>query len=495
MNSTNAERAGYAVIAGLLLVMFWNVLIMLEGKWSEAESYYSHGYIVPVISAALIWRMRGKLAKIPVKSSKAGLMVLIAGLMMRLMGAYRAVNFINGFSLIVILIGLVLFLFGRRLTLKLLFPLLFLSAMVPLPDVTIISISFELKNFAAELSKRVIPHLGILVQPDRNTFQFFRASVGRVRSMIALLAFGAIFAYIAKTNTRRRLEMFAASIPCSVIANMSRIVLITVVAYLWGAAVATEIEYIPNPFGGKGFTIHDATGIMIYLVAFLGFFSYDKLLNRPPFRLPRPRGKKRWLLDYDGMLVKLADNQLECLVNAGWLSAEHQVRLKDDAEWQAAGKLDVFANSPRKRMLKFDDREITFEECIGLAKSGRLRKDDFISYAGGSPMMRAGNLDFLRSHWQPDAAQKFAGFCLYAVLPVIVVIAAWHTPALKSLAHGIIGIILAAVVLWFAVRILLLLIGIAAHKLDVTEKPLPVPAMAGAAPDVSESGESKPGGK
>jgi len=270
---------------------------------------------------------------------------------------------------------------------------------------------------------------------------------------------------------------------------MSRIVLITAIAYIWGAAVATEIEYIPNPFGKDGFTVHDATGLMIYLVAFLGFFSYDKILNRPPFRLPRRRGKKRWLLDYDGMLVKLAGNQLECLVRAGWLSAEHQVRLKGEVEWQAAGRLDVFANSPRKRKLKFSDDEITFDECIGLAKSGRLRKDDFISYADGSPMMRAGSLDFLRSHWPPDAAQKFAGFCLYAVLPVVIVIAAWRTPSLRSLAHGVIGTGVAAVVLWFAVRTLLLLTAIAAHKLDVTEKPLPVPVTPGEAkPDAPASG-------
>ncbi|NQT19890.1 MAG: exosortase/archaeosortase family protein, partial [Planctomycetes bacterium] len=428
MNSAKAQRINYAILAGLLVAMFWTYSGVIYNKWFESDSYYSHGPLIPLVSLFLIWRIRESLARLPAESSRLGMAVLLFGVFVRIFGAYTRVNFVSGFSLVIIILGLVLYLFGKEISWKTLFPLLFLAWMVPLPQSTIIDISVELKTFASEVATRMLPRLGITVIKEGSALLFYnpntasnehRLIIGDVcsglRSMIALLAFGSVFAYIARCSLRRRLEIFAASIPCSIVANMTRIIVITAIAYFWGSTFATVKKVIPIPLVGN-YTIHDATGILIFVVAFVGFFTYEKLLNHSPFRLPKAAGPKKWIYEYYNKIIILADNQLGCLIKAGHIAADDAIRAKNSPQWQKAASLDSFTASPRNNKLKIKgtDRELSFEECVEMVKSGELRKDDFLSYANGSAGMRAGNLDFLRPHWPPPPAQALLKVLLYA---------------------------------------------------------------------------------
>ena len=476
MHLTSTQRVHYGVISVLTILMFVMFFPVMWRKWFESDSYYSHGPLIPIVSAYLIYRMRDQLAALEPEPEWIGLPVLLFGVFMRVFAAFMAVNFLTGFSLVIVLAGLSLLLLGRKITWKLLFPIIFLVTMIPLSQISITKISYELKTFAAEIAARILPHVGIPVHKAGSMIEWIMPNTSIVdprtdrliiddvcsglRSMIALLAFGAVFAYISPGGTRKRLELFAASIPCSVIANMTRIVIITLIAYLWGSQVATTNEYIPNPFASAGpdgikhgYTIHDATGILIFVVAFIGFFTYEKLLNRPPFRLPRPHGPKKWILDAGGRLVALAENQLECIIRSGHLAAGQQIRPKDSPHWQKVESLPQFAASPRNRRLRSErGREFSFDECVELVQSGGIRKHDMLSFADGRAMMRAGNLDFLRPWWPVDAKGIAWLAALYALLPAALFLLVRTDPGLGSLAEGKPGAVLITIVLWFAVR-------------------------------------------
>lgn len=487
MNSVKDQRVNYAIMACLLVVMFWKFAGVISGKWFANNSYYSHGPLIPLVSFFFIWRMRESLAKLPIESSRLGLPLLLLGVLVRIFGAYTRVNFVTGFSLVIILVGMALYLFGKEISWKVLFPLLFLAWMIPLPDVTIIRISFELKTFATEIATRLLPRLGVTVIRQGSELLFWNPNTpsnehrliiedvcSGLRSMIALLAFGSIFAYITRANMRHRLELFAASIPCSIIANMMRIIVITIIGYYWGSRFATIRKIIPNPFG-ENFTIHDVTGILIFVVAFIGFFTYEKLLNQLPFRLPKATRPKKWIYDYHSRPIALADNQLECLIKAGHVAADDAIRAKDSAHWQKAGDLAQFSGSPRNNKLKIEgsDRELTFDECVAMAKSGELGKDNFLSYASGGARMRAGNLDVLRPHWKLAPAHIVLNVLLYVALPVLLFLVVQTDEGLGSLARGKPGTLLVTIVLWFGVRSLLLLAGIILRLLRPAEKPMP----------------------
>jgi len=496
MYAVSSQRIQYGLIAMLTLLLFMLFFPIMWQKWFEVSSYYSHGPLIPFVAGYLIWRMRDQLAALRPAPSWLGLPVLLAGIAIRIFGAYTQVNFISGFSLVIVLIGLVLFLLGRQITWKLLFPVLFLVTMVPLPDVAIIRISYELKTFAAEIAARALPLIGVVVDKSGSTIEWIVPNspelmpprdhliiddvCSGLRSLIALIAFGAVFAYISAGNWRKRLELFAVSIPCSVLANMARIVAITLIAYVWGSRAATvrpvhEMLGIPNLLGGEGFTIHDATGILIFVVAFIGFFTYEKLLNPAPFRLPRPTGPKKWVLDAGGRLVSLADNQLDCLLKSGHVAADAQIRPADSPLWRKAGSLAQFAGSPRTRKLKLErtGAQITFEQSIEMVGRGEIRKDDFLSFADGRAMMRAGNLDFLRGHWPLRTGGIMLAGLLYVALPVALFFAARTDSTLVSLASGNLGVILVTIVLWFIFRTATLAVSVLVRALHPPEGALP----------------------
>ena len=496
MNLTSSQRIQYGIAGALTLLMFVLFFPVMWQKWFESDSYYSHGPLIPLVSAYLIWRMRDQLAKLEVLPCWWGLPLLVFGVALRVFAAYEGVNFLSGFSLVIVLVGLALFLLGRRVAFKLLFPLLFLLAMIPLSQLTITKISYELKTFAAEIASRVLPAIGVSVHRAGSEIEWVVANAAAVipgrdslivddvcsglRSMIALLAFGAVFAYISPCSLRKRLELFAASIPCSVLANMMRIVVITLIAYFWGSKTATVHKYIPNPFGGEGFTIHDATGILIFIVAFIGFFTYEKLLNRPRFRLPKAAGARAWVLDSNGKLVTLAGNQLECLIRSGMIGPNDQVRQAGSAQWQNAASIPQFALSPRSRKLRVQrlGTEATFEQCIEMARSGELHKDDLLSFTDGTAMTRASHFAFLRPYW-PAGSARIAGYAaLYGLLPIVLFFIVQLSSGLGSLAEGKPGVLLVTIVLWFVVRTAMLGAGTLLHLGAAPERALPAPPAA-----------------
>jgi exosortase len=90
---------------------------------------------------------------------------------------------------------------------------------------------------------------------------------GGLRSLIALIAFGAIMSYISKTRVLARLLILLISGPVAIVSNMIRIFGLCVVGYFWGSSIAA----------GK---FHDISGILIFVVAFILLFAFEAVLRR-----------------------------------------------------------------------------------------------------------------------------------------------------------------------------------------------------------------------
>jgi exosortase len=90
---------------------------------------------------------------------------------------------------------------------------------------------------------------------------------GGMRSLIALLAFGALMAYISKTRGWARIVILLISPAVAIVANVARIFFLCVVGYVWGSEAATGI-------------VHDASGIGIFAFAFLLLFGAEAFLRK-----------------------------------------------------------------------------------------------------------------------------------------------------------------------------------------------------------------------
>lgn len=283
----------------------------LYGRIVGGESYYTHAPLVPMISL-FIGMMLVRHTRIPARPAVgAGLCVVMLSLLLHLAACLARVNFASGFAFIFVLAGLVLLLWGWQALRRLWFPLAFLGFMVPLPEVLIANLNFELKMMASRLGVGIAGLLGVLVERDGNRVLLQGDKVlvianvcNGLRTLISLLGFGALYAYVCRLRGLERLGLFAMTIPVAVASNALRVVGLIVVADVWDVPTAT----------GK---FHDISGIFIYLVAFLLMFGLEKavlgfrrLLGRSAKILalfhdvrrgPEDEGQARRLLDAFGL--------------------------------------------------------------------------------------------------------------------------------------------------------------------------------------------------
>ncbi len=201
-----------------------------------------------------------------------GFAVLGVSLLGHLAASLARVNFASGFSLIGVLAGLVLVLWGAGALRRLWFPLALLAFMVPLPEVTISQMNFRLKLFAADAGVALANLAGIVAEQKGNEVLLLEGKklvianvCNGLRTLISLLAFGALYAYVCRLRGGWRLFMFAMSVPVAVVSNAIRVLALIVVADVWSVEIATG-------------WFHDLSGLLIYVVALVIMFSLEKLI-------------------------------------------------------------------------------------------------------------------------------------------------------------------------------------------------------------------------
>jgi len=282
--------AAWLLLAGGLVASYANTFAEMWIRWFPAwryanlglydrlvggESYYTHGPLVPVVSLIMMVLLV-RHTRIPLEPKRvAGTVVLAGSLLVHLAACFARVNFVSGFSLIGALAGLVLLLWGATALRRLWFPLALLAFMVPLPEVMIANLNLWLKMRAADIGVAGANFIGIVVErardrPNEVLLQGDKTLVianvcNGLRTIVSLLAFGAIYAYVIKLRGAWRLGLFAMSVPVAVVSNSIRIVALIAVAHVWTTEVAT------------GF-FHDFSGLMIYAVAFGMMFGLERLV-------------------------------------------------------------------------------------------------------------------------------------------------------------------------------------------------------------------------
>src|SRR5262245_44536847 len=87
-----------AALAAALLWAYWPVLIGMTKAWSR-EPEYSHGWLVPVFAAALLWFRRSYLKNADFRPNWWGLALVAAGLVMRAVGVLYSFDYAQGASL------------------------------------------------------------------------------------------------------------------------------------------------------------------------------------------------------------------------------------------------------------------------------------------------------------------------------------------------------------------------------------------------------------
>ena len=248
----------WLVLAGSIGILYFPVLTKLVHDW-EVDPNYSHGYFIPLIAAFMVWMRKQELAERQVQPTFWGLFLVLAGLGQFVVAWLGSEYFLQGTSLILVLTGTVLALWGWPRTGLVLVPVLYLVFMVPLPAIIWNKVAFPLSLFASMSAAQAIDLIGLSVFREGNiitlpniTLQVVEACSG-LRSLVTLLAMSALLAFVAPFSVWKKWVLFLAAVPVALFCNIIRLVGTAVLAHNFGPGMA------------HGF-MHDFSGWLVFVL-------------------------------------------------------------------------------------------------------------------------------------------------------------------------------------------------------------------------------------
>lgn len=240
-------------------------------NWARHE-YYQHGFLVPVVSGYLIWRRREGLAATPVQGHGLGLGVLLFGILVHAGGTLSDVHFVSAGSLVIVLIGSVLYLWGWAVFRQIAFPLCYLAFMVPLGVALVDLFSNPLQRLATVLAGAALRLGRIPVEIEGTSLRvpgyLFEIGVpcSGLKALIALTALSALAAYLLAGPVWKRTLVFLGAVPVALAANGARVVAICLIGKSLGAEAAESF-------------LHELSGIMVFLLGLVGLLALGALLG------------------------------------------------------------------------------------------------------------------------------------------------------------------------------------------------------------------------
>ncbi|MCP4269920.1 MAG: exosortase/archaeosortase family protein [Candidatus Brocadiaceae bacterium] len=272
-NNITKQSTIWKVIPLILLFigLYYQIIFYMVKDWYN-DSNYSHGFLIPFISAYIIWKDKEKISKIKIKEDSLGFLIILVGLVLYILGITGAEFFTMRFSMIPVMLGIVYCLCGREMAKSVLAPVGFLVCMIPIPSILFNVVAFPLKLFAANIATNVIQFLSIPVVRDGNiihltdmTLEVADACSG-IRSLMSMIALGVAYAYLFQNNVIKRLILVLFIVPITITANVARVT---------GTGI---LSHYVGPAAAQGF-FHEFAGIFIFMVAFAMFISVAAILN------------------------------------------------------------------------------------------------------------------------------------------------------------------------------------------------------------------------
>jgi exosortase len=268
--------APYIIVSVLLAAIYYRVFLKLVSDWYTLPDF-SHGFLVPLFAAMLLWEKRAAICTLPFRPSWSGIPLLMLGLLTLLVGNYGAELFLSRISFVLIVAAIVLTLCGWAMLREVGLTLFVLLLAIPIPAIIFNQITMPLQFFASEVASSILPIFGVPVLREGNVIQLpamqleVAEACSGIRSLMSLFTLAVVYGHFIERSHTRRVLLALASIPIAVAANAIRIVGTGLCVQFW------------DPEKALGF-FHQFSGWVMFLVSLASLYLVHLTMRLVPPR-------------------------------------------------------------------------------------------------------------------------------------------------------------------------------------------------------------------
>jgi exosortase len=261
--------AGVIVTLG---VLYFKPFIDILGMWLHDDNV-SHSLLLVPMMGYLVWERRSRLAATPLRPAVFGLVIVLASLVVLLLGTAGVEFFLMRTSAVGVIVGSIVFLAGWGWLRVLAFPISLTALVIPIPPVIFYQITFPLQVMATKFGVFVLRLFDIPVLREGNVISLVHTKLevteacSGIRSLLALLSVGVLYAYFAESRSLARTLIAASSVPIAIVANGLRI-----------AGTGLAAQYI-GPWAASGF-FHSFQGWAMFMVSIAMLISVAAAVKR-----------------------------------------------------------------------------------------------------------------------------------------------------------------------------------------------------------------------
>jgi exosortase len=260
-------------LMGVLIFVYWNSLDSRGAKQFWDNPKYSHGWLVPLFTAILLWLRHQPFEPVTVGARWAGVGLLSGGLGLRCLSTYYGSHTLEMDSFVPAVAGVFLLVGGWKMIRWAGPAIAFLIFMYPLPSFLDTRLLGPLQKVATTSSTYLLQTMGIASYSEGNRIVIGEVELGVVEAcsgLRMLTIFAALAVAITLVTERplwERIVIILSSIPIALASNIIRI---TVTALLYLTVGPDLVERV----------FHDLDGLfMVPLALGLLYVEFQILSN------------------------------------------------------------------------------------------------------------------------------------------------------------------------------------------------------------------------
>ncbi len=258
------------IVIFLLVITNIQIFVDLISDWMNDDNY-SHGFFIIPIAIYLFYKKRNELV-FPAQKSTGGLFFFIVGLIMIILGTAASEFFTTRVGFVTALSGFVFYTLGSQNFKKVWFPFFFLLFMIPIPSIIYYAATLPMQLLATKVTVGLLQLIGVPVARNGNIIALPNYSLEVVeacsglRSLMTLLALGALYSYTKMPGKVLPIVLFLATIPIAIATNIFRIFTTALGAYAISKELAEDF-------------LHELSGLLVFVTALIMMLILGAILR------------------------------------------------------------------------------------------------------------------------------------------------------------------------------------------------------------------------